>query len=148
MPTKPINPNCVVNGTPFECIANQLNDSIDDLQGQITTISGNTGGGLPYLVYTAIINQTGTNAPTALVLQNTLGANVTYSYDAVGGYFVNCPNKFTAGKTFVIFSPNNLTEQRRFIIQSTSQIMLITGNGAIYANDIIVDGILEIRVYP
>lgn len=102
----------------------------------------------PYKVYTAIINQTGTTAPTVVAeLENTLGANVTYSYDAVGSYFVNCPNKFTAGKTFVIFSPNNLTEQHRFIIQSTSQIQLLTGNGAIYANDIIVDGTLEIRVY-
>jgi hypothetical protein len=45
-----------------------------------------------YKVYTALLSQTGINAPVATVLENTLGINLTFSYLAVGVYTVNNPN--------------------------------------------------------
>jgi hypothetical protein len=53
-----------------------------------TDITGNA----PYKVYTALLSQTGINAPVATVLENTLGINLTFSYLAVGVYTVNNPN--------------------------------------------------------
>lgn len=43
----------------------------------------------PYKVYTAWITQTGTNAPTATVLENTLGQTITWSYNGVGSFTTN-----------------------------------------------------------
>ena len=38
---------------------------------------------IPYKVYTALLTQTGTNAPVATVLENTLGGTPVWSYDKV-----------------------------------------------------------------
>ena len=42
-----------------------------------------------YDVYTAILNQTGTNNPTAKVLENTLGQTVVWSYNDTGNFITN-----------------------------------------------------------
>ena len=41
---------------------------------------------LPYKVYRALLTQTGTDAPVATVLENTIGANITYNYNSAGQY--------------------------------------------------------------
>ena len=48
--------------------------------------SASAGGGASYLVYTALLSQSGTDAPVATVLENTLGVTVTWSYGNVGSY--------------------------------------------------------------
>lgn len=55
--------------------------------------------GRPYKVYTALLTQNNTDAPTATVLENTLGVNVTYEYSATGQYLA------IFDKT-VFYSPN------------------------------------------
>ena len=56
-----------------------------------------------YLVYRALLSQSGTNAPTAIVLENTLGEVPTFSYVDVGVYELNTVgNVFTTNKTFVL----------------------------------------------
>jgi hypothetical protein len=40
-------------------------------------------------VYTALLTQTGTNAPVATVLENTTDLNITYTYSLVGKYIIN-----------------------------------------------------------
>jgi hypothetical protein len=51
-----------------------------------------------YKVYTALLTQTGISAPTAVVLENTLGVNVTYTYGYPGGYSINfSENILTSG---------------------------------------------------
>ncbi len=54
-----------------------------------------------YKVYTALLSQSGTSAPTAIVLENTLGATPTFSYNAQGNYTVTCTGCFTEDKTVV-----------------------------------------------
>ena len=56
----------------------------------------------PYKVYTALLTQSGTNAPVATVLENTLG-EVTYSYTAVGKYSITSNGLFLTNKTVVFF---------------------------------------------
>ena len=60
-----------------------------------------TGGGdsRPYKVYTALLTQTGTDAPVAIVLENTLGGDVVWSYGEVGLYLGTLPGAFTLDKT-------------------------------------------------
>lgn len=55
----------------------------------------------PYKVYTALLSQTGTSAPTATVLENTLGGTVVWTYDIVGVYKATLSGAFTASKTAV-----------------------------------------------
>lgn len=57
-------------------------------------------GSLPYLEYICILSQVGTNAPTAEVIKNTLGGDVTWSRDVAGSYTGLLPDAFTVGKTF------------------------------------------------
>ena len=59
------------------------------------------GGGTGYLVYTAILNQSGTDAPVANVLQNTLGGTVVWARDGAGSYTATLSNAFTENKTFL-----------------------------------------------
>jgi hypothetical protein len=57
-----------------------------------------------YKVYTALLTQSGTDAPVATVLKNTIGT-ITLSYSEEGGYLINCVgNLFTADKTVVFCS--------------------------------------------
>jgi hypothetical protein len=55
----------------------------------------------PYKVYTALLSQSGTSAPTAIVLENTLGVTPTLTYNNVGDYTIECTGCFTTDKTTV-----------------------------------------------
>jgi len=54
----------------------------------------------PYKVYTALLTQTGTNAPVATVLENTLGGDIIWSYSGTGSYLGTLAGAFTSQKTF------------------------------------------------
>jgi hypothetical protein len=42
-----------------------------------------------YKVYTALLTQSGLAAPTATVLENTTGLNISYTYSTTGKYIIN-----------------------------------------------------------
>ena len=52
-------------------------------------------------VYRALLTQTGTDAPVATVLENTLGGTVVWTRGSLGVYTGTLANAFTADKTFV-----------------------------------------------
>ncbi len=63
-------------------------------------------------VYIALLDQSGTDAPVATVLKNTLGGTVVWTYTSVGFYAGTLIGAFTAEKTVVDFLQldiNNLT---------------------------------------
>lgn len=61
----------------------------------------------PYKVYTALLNQTATNNPTAAVLENTTGGTIVWTRDSVGTYTATITGSiFTASKTFVFMQIN------------------------------------------
>jgi len=53
-----------------------------------------------YKVYTALLTQSGINAPVATVLENTLGATITYSRVSDGIYTITTDGIFTSDKTW------------------------------------------------
>lgn len=75
------------------------------LKREGSTVVGAAAGGASYLVYTALLSQAGTNPPTATVLENTLGAAVTFGYDSVGNYYV-ASDAFTQNKSVAFMFPN------------------------------------------
>ena len=66
--------------------------SLEDLQDSISS-----GG--DYKVYRAILNQTGTSAPVATVLENTVG-NIVWTRNSPGNYSATLVGTFLANKTY------------------------------------------------
>jgi len=64
-------------------------------------LQANPGGGASYLSYVALLTQSGTSAPVATVLENTLGGTPVWSRFGVGAYYVTLVGSFTANKTII-----------------------------------------------
>lgn len=106
---------------------------------------------LTHKVYTILLDQTGTSAPTATVLRNTLGAVPTLARTGVGVYTITTSTLFTANKTFITLQPDStsLASADEQITQtSTSVITLSTFDGTPAAVDFDGRLYLEVRVYP
>jgi len=111
-----------------------------------------SGGGASYLVYTALLTQSGTDAPVAIVLENTFDGVPVWSYAGVGDYRVTLTGAFPQTKTalptngFIDVTGNFGANSVRL---SDDEIVFNTGS----INDSGADNILyyyyfEIRVYP
>lgn len=105
-----------------------------------------------YKVYTALISQSGTSAPTATILENTLGGTIVWTRTTTGQYVGTLSGAFTINKTWVVaqdvsaLGGNSKTTIRT--TGSTNTIDLITSDASSSA----IDGALsttpiEIRVY-
>lgn len=112
----------------------------------------------PYRVYTALLTQSGTAAPVATVLENTLGGTVVWSRNDVGTYVATLSGAFTANKTFFLTSGATLTDDTNEII-FLSAYWVNSNSIHLYVHDFLgdtIDGklvgegspLLEIRVYP
>jgi hypothetical protein len=93
--------------------------------------------------YVALLTQTGTNAPTAIVLENTLGT-VTFGYNTTGIYSVTATGLLTSNKTTIVTggavcSVDSLT---------TNGFLLLSYSVPTIANGILNKSTIEITVYP
>jgi hypothetical protein len=108
-------------------------------------------GGSSYLVYTAIIGQSGTNPPSEDFVSNGLGEAVVYSYSNVGFYTLTKTTQFDATKT-VIFIGNNWGSDYgvNFAqVENDGTVSIGTVNMAgAPVNDRLQETSIEIRVYP
>lgn len=111
-------------------------------------LSWGSGGSLGYLVYTALLTQTGTNAPVATVLQNTLGGTPVWGYDTGGGYTVTLANAFTVNKTAVFIGLPAASSTTLFGISAATMTSSLIYLEAISGNDQLLNTPFEIRVYP
>lgn len=60
--------------------------TVDTAYSEMDAIVETSSGGSSYSVYTALLSQSGTDAPVATVLQNTLGGTLTWSRLSEGVY--------------------------------------------------------------
>ena len=68
----------------------------------------------PYKVYTALLTQSGTSAPVATILQNTLGGTPVWSRSGVGTYAITLAGAFPVDKTVCFLTiQNNDSDGRR-----------------------------------
>lgn len=100
-----------------------------------------------YLVYTALLSQSGTDAPVATVLQNTLGGNVVWSRLTQGNYRGTLSSAFTNGKTFTLISNYGVTMASNIQRVSDNEIDYYTLDDTWTAQDGEIVCV-EIRVYP
>lgn len=102
----------------------------------------------PYKVYVALLTQGGTNAPTVIVLENTLGGSIVWSYSATGVYYGTLTGAFTSDKTTVL---NNITNGNVHVtaIRASSDVIQIQTRdlSSTNVNNAMNGMTLEIRVY-
>jgi hypothetical protein len=122
--------------------------------GTDVTVDGNlivtgTNNIRPYKIYSAILNQSGTNAPTAIVLLDEIGIT-GFSYIGPGIYNITSSGGFTTDQTSI--DGNNVDYNNGDTIAYRTggtgfcQISTRTFAG-VQANDILFKNFIEIRVY-
>lgn len=101
-----------------------------------------------YKIYSALITQTGTNAPTVVILEpNTIG-NIVWTYVGIGQYKGTLAGAFQAQKTAFLFAPG----QGNKINTAISLVPPNSFNISVYVADVLADNylyetLIEIRVY-
>ena len=105
----------------------------------------------PYKVYTALLSQTGTNAPTAIILENTTGETPILYRVNVGVYQVS----LTApqSKTFVLSTPASNYIFQHISVAGGGTAVNISTASLVGSTITPTDGLLqrtpiEIRIYP
>ena len=109
----------------------------------------------PYKVYSCVFAQSGTNAPTPTVLENTFTGALNWTRDGSGSYSLNSvANEFTTGNKTVMFKGIEHGGLERWIAGrrlSNNLFQVITYNNSVPQDSINnTDGFptfIEIRVY-
>ena len=102
-------------------------------------------------VYKALLTQTGTAAPVATVLANTLSGTPVWSYDYVGGYILTLASAFPTGKTLMYISTKNTGSQSCVIAEGDGLNTILvdtvdlSGTGV---NGVLTATSITIEVFP
>lgn len=129
-----------------------------DLERILTRLSTERSDGYrPYKIYVALLNQSGTNAPTATILENTLGATITWTRNSAGSYVATAsistfaPNKtvVTIGQALEIDFETTVGLFTTYQYDTTTTLKVgVLDGGLNYLDDSLVNCPIEIRVYP
>ena len=102
-----------------------------------------------YKVYSGLITQTGTSAPSVKVLETDFPFLFSKGYTSTGVFVISSGGTFVADKTFVFIGSNSSTES--FVLSnviSTTNINIITKDSSgNLSNGLLTDVPFEIRVY-
>lgn len=132
------NGSCGCSGSSCTCDTS-CGCSGEDATPQWINNTTSTSG---YKSYVALLTQTGTNAPTAIELENTIG-NIVWARTSAGTYTATLTGAFNSGKTFVRINPSSV---------GGAAIALRGGDNFISVTTASTDSLLslnpfEIRVY-
>lgn len=120
----------------------------EQTKSNFDTLSSNSGSEPAYKIYTALLTQTGTDAPVATVLENTLGELPTYSYAFTGGYHIVVPSLFAQNLTFVqLGHGTDITNNVMGTVRGDGTIRIKTGISEGSADDVLFNTAIEIKVY-
>lgn len=119
-----------------------------DAHGRITAASRTCK------VYRAQLTQSGTGAPTATVLINTLGGTVVWTRLTTGAYAGTLVGAFTLNKTY--FPTQTFTVSPAFsedsigtiFRDSADRVLVNTFSGGAAADDVLASSPVEIQIYP
>lgn len=101
------------------------------------------------LIYKALLTQSGTNAPTAEVLQNTLGGVPTFGYTSTGVFTMSLTGAFTDNETHVMFNAGGKNGFGRAWRVDNDTIRIESYNTSfVLTNSILEDTALTIEVFP
>ncbi len=97
-----------------------------------------------YKVYTALLTQTGSTAPTEVILENTLGT-VTYSYQSTGDYLVTATGLLTTDKTAINCGVGSM--EISSLTNDSFTLFTFDLAAASLSDDILRSSMIEIKVY-
>jgi hypothetical protein len=140
------------SGISFEGVA------ASNADGVINSLKGMFTGLQAAKVYRALLTQSGTDAPVATILENTVG-NIVITRDNIGVYNFTLSNAFTQQKTWLALTPYYPTSAGsptscfyNFARLSVDYLQLVIGDGntAGYKelSDFLIPISIEILVYP
>ena len=115
---------------------------------KITVANLKTALGVNYTKLVVLISQSGTNAPTLTILENTTGATFSTVRQAQGVYQITTLSSvFTVNKTLIL--ANNFTYPYTVDISRTGVTNLTIGtyDGVSTSDDVLVNSSLEVRIY-
>ena len=146
--------NVVTGGTKGVLIGSGQVLEEDGMVVNNLTVTGTINGDVVVnsAKYIALISQTGVVAPTATVLENSLG-DITFNYIGVGIYEMVLTGAFLADKTWVVGGSADINagagdlatlDIRRY---NDDSIRLYTYDNFTIANDLLVNTSIEIRTY-
>lgn len=126
----------------------------DAIEGAWLDISGQPGASLEYdgsgwvttggyKKYVAQISQSGTDDPTAIVLENTLGFTPDWKRDSTGVYGFDWDGDFVSTKCAIYISPLYLNKNIYFVYNDVYDVTLYAGASDGY----ISETTFEIRYY-
>lgn len=112
-------------------------------------VNSGTGGVQPK-IYKALLTQTGTDAPVATVLVNTLSGTPVWSYEYVGGYALTLASEFVSGKTAYSITTFQQASRKAIISDNFPNQILVdtTDNSGTGYNDVLLNTLITIEVYP
>lgn len=108
-----------------------------------------TGDAVPYKVYVALLTQSGTAAPVATVLENTLGGTVVWIRAGAGDYRAILVGAFPSGKSIAFASADPSYDgggggSPVLIARISADVIGVATGG----DDQMLGCALEIHVYP
>jgi len=120
--------------------------------GTRQVVASSTGilsaGSAQPLKYVALLNQTGTSAPTATVLENNLGGTVVWTRSLLGNYVGTLSGAFTTNKTVILHGNGTTNTIVSSIVSSVNAVGIVTSTAGSGADGLLSNTTLEIRVYP
>ena len=134
---------------------NGLTFSQLDSDGNIVELVG--GNTFSSKVYTALLNQSGTNAPIATVLENTLSGPLGWTYSSPGTYRATLTGEFSNSNKVVVFINqaggfyavgSGVSIYTTAYVYDNDQIEVITTLDSNLSNGMLLVTPIEIRVYP
>ena len=96
-------------------LINNINKQIKAICCKIENLT--PGGAGSYKVYTALLTQTDEDAPIAIVLENTLGATLSYSRTNIGEYVITTTGTFPQDKTWAVINTPSYDGNGPFALQ-------------------------------
>lgn len=102
-----------------------------------------------YKVYSALITQSGTAAPSALVLENTLSGAVIWTRTSTGLYLGTLASEFVIGKTWFVVGRNSSTNTQILNANSNVNNVILTSvnSSGVSIDSAFLSTPIEIRVY-
>jgi len=102
---------------------------------------------LNYKSYVAVISQSGTSAPTAIVLENNTQETFSFSYNGVGDYDITCSSAILLSDKTAILGNYSVLDSSGTVAYATrtSDTIINLDTGGV--NDVIDSRTIEIRIY-
>lgn len=103
-----------------------------------------------YKTYRALLTQSGTDAPTAKVLQNELSGTVIFTRDNQGRYSATLSSAFTVDKTFVTITPMDSSLNKIISLKTdvnTVSIQTYSADETAFLDSVLLNTEFQILVY-